>query len=215
MSYKSEWLKNVQAGYPEAWRGYLGEKEKLVIEHKLSKYFLWDDYFKPHQNFFLRWLQDSMKDRSITILDAGCGIGFLALRLHDLGYDNYYGIDKKASSIAVGIKLLSRFSLTAHLQVGRIEQTSFKNGQFDVICVLDTSYGGNFNMDSACKEGYRILKLKGYLVMDVAYSPLECYERLYSKDEMRRYLSSFSDVEFRDIPKREKLKYGVVARKCS
>lgn len=211
--HKSEWLKRVQAQYPERRRRYLAEKERFATEHGLHKYFSWDDYFKPHQNFFLNWLQNNIQNKNAAILDVGCGVGFLALRLHDLGYDNYYGIDINDSSIAVGIKLLSKFNLNPRLQVGQAEQTSFGDGQFDVVCVLDASYVNCFNMVSACKEIHRILKPKGHLVMDVAYTPLECYKRLYNQDEMRKHLSDFSDVKFMAIPKREKLKYGVVARK--
>lgn len=214
MSYNSEWLKNVQSKYPKSRRAYLAEKERLAIEHRLHKYFPWDDYFKPHQNFFLKWLQGNVPDKNAAILDMGCGVGFLALRLHDLGYDNYHGIDHNSSYIAVGIKLLSKFNLNPRLQAGRVEQTNFGDEQFDVVCVLDASYSGCFNMDLACKEIHRVLKPKGYLVMDVAYTPLEFYKRLYSKDEMRKHLSDFGDVKFMVIPKREKLKYGVVARKC-
>lgn len=211
--YKTEWLKNVQSKYPESHRAYLAEKEKLALEHGLHKYFLWDDYFKPHQNFFLSWLEENMPSRDVAILDAGCGIGFLALRLHDLGYNNYQGIDINESNIRVGIKLLSKFELDPNLRSGSIEETGFEEGRFDVVCALDASYDSGFSMDLACKEIHRVLKQGGYLVTDIAYAPLEYYDNLYSKDEMEKHLSGFSNVEFLTIPKREKLKYGVVARR--
>lgn len=193
---------------------YLAEKDKLVRKHGLHKYFLWDDYFKPHQNFFLKWLQGNVPDKNAAVLDMGCGVGFLALRLHDLGYDNYHGIDVNGKRIEAARKLLTRFGLKPRMWVEQGEHTHFRDGQFDIVCVLDAAYLNDFHMEFACKEIHRILKPKGYLVMDVAYTPLECYKRLYSKGEMKKHLSYFGSVEFKNIPKREGLKYAVVARKC-
>jgi len=213
MYEKGKWLRRVQSGYPEKWKEYLAEKERLVVEYGLHKYFLWDDYFKPHQNFFLRWLWDTLPNRDTAILDAGCGIGFLALRLHNLGYNDYHGIDVNESSIAVGTKLLSKFGLDPNLRSGSVGETGFEEGQFNVVCALDASYDSGFDMERACKEAHRVLKRRGYLVMDIAYTPSELYTKLYGKDEMEEYLSDFSSVEFLSIPKREDLKYGVVARR--
>lgn len=200
---------------------YLAEKERLVKESSLKykKYFLWDDYFKPHQNFFLNWLRNNIKDKNVAILDIGCGIGFLALRLHALGYNNYYGIDHAFTSsesikqLEVGRKLLIKFGLKPRFWVERASHTHFEDGQFDVVCVLDLAYNKNFQMDTACEEIHRILKPGGHLVMDVSCKHRKAYANLYTKEEMKKYLSGFS-VEFRVVPKREHFKLGVVARKC-
>jgi len=194
---------------------YLAEKDRLVKKHKLHRFFLWDDYQKPHINFFLRWLQDNIKSKdAAAILDVGCGVGFLGLQLHDLGYGNYYGIDIDGASILSAGELLTKFGLKPRFWVESAEHTHFEDGQFDVVCSFNAPYDTRFHMGASCKEFHRILKPEGYAVMDIAYKPMPGIpKRLYTKEEMRKHLSDFSSVEFKNIPKRENIKYGVVARK--
>jgi len=193
---------------------YLAEKEKLVKEcGGLHPYFLLDDYEKSHQNFFLRWLQANIRDKDATILDVGCGTGFLALRLHDLGYDNYCGIDIDLyHTIGIARELLAKFGLEPHLWVEQAEHTHFQDGQFDVVCVLDASYFKDFHMAATCKEAHRVLKHRGYLVMDVESkpSPMKVHPNFYNKEEMKKHLSDFSDIEFREL---STTRYFVLARK--
>lgn len=176
---------------------YLAEKGRLAKECGLPPYFMLDDYEKPHQNFFLKWIQDNIRDKDAAILDVGCGVGFLALRLHELGYGNYCGIDIDLHhTIGVGRELIARFGLEPRLWVERAERTHFEDGQFDVVCVLDVSYYKDFHMGAACKEAHRVLKHGGYLVMDVEFKPMKVHPNFYTREEIKEYLSDFSDIQF-------------------
>lgn len=182
----------------------IAEKDRLVREYKLHRYFLLDDYHKPHQNSFLKWLQDTIEDKNAAILDVGCGVGFLALRLHEIGYDNYHGIDINGKRIEAARKLLARFDLKPRLWVERGEHTHFRDGQFDVVCMLDTP---DLHMGAACKEAHRVLKHGGYLVVA---------SKTHTKREMERYLKLFvvSECVSDSSDQHRPLKFCAAARKC-
>ncbi len=193
-------------------RAYLAEKERLIRKYGLHQHFLSNR--SPHQDFFLRWLLDNARDKDAAILDAGCGPGFLALRLHELGYDNYCGIDIKSARIEAAKELLTRFGIAPRLWVEDMEHTHFEDGRFDVVCVLDASYLKEFHMGPACREIHRILGPNGRLVMDITFKRMPFTHHVFTKGETRKHLSGFNDIEFREIDSKQRVKYGVVARKC-
>lgn len=71
-----------------------------------------------------------------TVLDVGCGGGFLAEEFAKDGYD-VTGIDPAANSIACAAEHAARTGLPIRYRVGRGESLPFANGSFDMVACCD------------------------------------------------------------------------------
>lgn len=110
-------------------------------------------------------LVDSISTDGKKLLDVGCGGGSYASEFLQKGYE-VYGIDISSEMIEQARKLLSEEGLIqhAHFSQGDIENLSFSDNFFDVVCsagvleYLETD-------DKAVKEIFRVLKPDGIAII--------------------------------------------------
>jgi ubiquinone/menaquinone biosynthesis C-methylase UbiE len=103
------------------------------------------------------------KEKTIKLLDAGCGSGFMLSQLEDL-YQDGYGIDMSPEAIEFGQPFTR-----AKLQVGNAEKLEFIDKEFD--CIISTDAFEHIPDDKAAmEEAHRVLKDNGYIII---YTPSE------------------------------------------
>lgn len=99
--------------------------------------------------------------RAVTILDAGCGTGFLMTRLGTIG--RAFGIDIAAAALS-----FCRQRGLSRISQGSVMALPFKNESFDVIVSTDVLYHrGVTDDDRALSEFHRILRKGGLLILNV------------------------------------------------
>ena len=112
--------------------------------------------------FKVRVIRDLLRgEKTGTVLDAGCGSGFMLSQLHSL-YDRGEGIDMSPEAIAFGQQFTK-----AKLAVGNAEKLSFGEGTFDAVISTDAIEHIVDDLTSL-KEARRVLKPGGTLVV---YTP--------------------------------------------
>jgi 2-polyprenyl-3-methyl-5-hydroxy-6-metoxy-1,4-benzoquinol methylase len=83
----------------------------------------------------IRAIQDSAIPKQATILDAGCGGGYVLGELHENGYQDVYGFDISESGITVGKKtyeyLKERYAI--HDGYEATLPASFPQGAYDLV----------------------------------------------------------------------------------
>ena len=100
-----------------------------------------------------------IKDKSETILEAGCGAGRILRYYHNKNY-KIIGID----FIKEAIEKLKIVDKTLDVRFGDILNLEFKNESFDIVLAFGLYH--NFhseNLQKSVKETYRILKKGGKL----------------------------------------------------
>ena len=100
------------------------------------------------------------KTRPLSILDAGCGTGFLGTKLLEFG--NVEGIDVHPEAI----RLARKRGIT--VRNASVSDLPFPGNTFDVITCIDVLYHKGVQNDTqALKEFYRVLKPAGILLLRV------------------------------------------------
>lgn len=111
----------------------------------------------PKDDFPWFYLKNYLNDdRSIKILDAGCGSGKYCDKLISIGYKNVYGIDLLGEK-SFKHKVFSYFQ-------GSIDSTPFNDNEFDLIFANSVIYHLN-NPNAGIIELKRILKPTGILII--------------------------------------------------
>ena len=137
-----------------------------------------------------------------TILDAGCGSGYL---FHSLAKRNipaiYYGIDASPTLIAIGKEIMPSFGLSAdHLQVIRIEDLEADVDH--VICLNVLSNIDNYHkpLERLMLSAKKTLVLRESLSDHSSYRyvedkyldvPLNVYVNTYSMKEISGFIESY------------------------
>ncbi len=108
--------------------------------------------FKLIQNFF-------PKNRTLRILDAGCGTGLLIKKMEK--YGQVWGVDISSQALRYchkrGIK---------NVKLGSVTKLPLKNNFFDLVVCLDVLYHKKVQDDrKALFEFYRVLKPGGILIL--------------------------------------------------
>ena len=115
---------------------------------------------KFYRNFLIKKLKffEITKDKNSSILDFGCGFGYILNYFYSRGYRNLYGVDPDKEFLKRVPK-----QIKTSLQFG--EKTNFEDNSFDVVfvyCVLH-HLEKDKNYFEAIDEIMRVLKPKGYL----------------------------------------------------
>ena len=110
-------------------------------------------------NYPLKYSNMVIKDKSETILEAGCGAGRILRYYHNKNY-KIIGID----FIKEAIEKLKIVDKTLDVRFGDILNLEFKNESFDIVLAFGLYH--NFhseNLQKSVKETYRVLKKGGKL----------------------------------------------------
>ncbi len=123
-------------------------------------------FFKNRKNNSLKYILKYLPNiKNKTILDFGCGNGYLLKKLNIYNPKKVYGIDTSKLMID---KAKDNLKETGFLSVQNIEKTNFKNNSFDlVISRFSLHYLKTFN--KAYIEINRILKKNGCLILVVSH----------------------------------------------
>jgi len=118
-------------------------------------------------------------DESAKILDAGCGIGELAVFIDPDAYE-YTGLDLAESYLEV-----ARTRTPGHEFVqGKLEALPFPNEHFDMVLCTDV-LEHVLHLDDAVRELLRVLKPEGILIARV---PLEVSIQQYVQPSAFKYI---------------------------
>jgi SAM-dependent methyltransferase len=102
--------------------------------------------------------------KSGAVLDAGCGIGGLLLRLS--GRFRLVGLDLSADYVNIASERLPE----GEFMEGRIEQMPFEDSSFDTVVTTDV-LEHVLHLDDALRELLRVLKPGGHLIARVPIEP--------------------------------------------
>lgn len=128
----------------------------------------YDDGFegKFSQKFYQALLSQIKIKSSKTVLDVGCGTGYLLRKIDDSHRINGYGIDVEENMIQVAKKQCPKMNI----QQSTCEETPFDNDTFDLITAC-MAYHHFSDKQGFAKESARILKREGYLYIADPYFP--------------------------------------------
>lgn len=133
---------------------------KNMYRNERSHYF----YVATHQLVLslIRIFKPSKK-HALKILDAGCGTGLLAKKMHVFG--EVIGIDINSEAL--------RFARKRQVKVKKasIEKLPFSGRVFDVVVSIDVLTSSIKNDLVALREFYRVLKPNGILILRVSAHP--------------------------------------------
>lgn len=158
-----------------------------ILENEDTHFF----YVSVHELVLKLVDQHHRPDKSSKVLDAGCGVGGLALKLRR------YGEVTALDANETAIELSSRRGLNA--VKGSIEQLPFEDEAFDLITCVDVIYHSDVTSDArALAELFRVLRPGGTLVMRVParrelysqHDVLVKTARRYSVNEVRNLLNA-------------------------
>ncbi|MFT5725602.1 MAG: 2-polyprenyl-3-methyl-5-hydroxy-6-metoxy-1,4-benzoquinol methylase [Bacteroidia bacterium] len=91
-------------------------------------------HFNQQVRYFVREFQNLVPaDKSVQILDIGCGTGSLIKALNTLGYNNTYGVDLSEEQV----KMASAFGIACIVQADVKDYLQDKAGVYDVIFAVD------------------------------------------------------------------------------
>jgi 2-polyprenyl-6-hydroxyphenyl methylase/3-demethylubiquinone-9 3-methyltransferase len=99
-----------------------------------------------------------------TVLDVGCGGGFLAEEFAKDGFQ-VTGIDPSAKSVAAARKHAAESGLLIRYEVGRGEMMPFPDGSFDLVACCDVLEHVD-DLEKVIREVSRLLKPKGVFFYD-------------------------------------------------
>ncbi|MGL5021063.1 MAG: class I SAM-dependent DNA methyltransferase [Mycoplasmatales bacterium] len=133
----------------------------------LAKYY---DYLQKEMDYekWVNWILNEAPDRNISILEVGCGTGFLATRLYDLDYKNIDAFDLSEEMIYHA----NMREYNINFFVDNIATFKTEKKYDLIICFMDTF---NYIIDdkdikSSLKNMHAALSDNGVLIMDIHQS---------------------------------------------
>jgi 2-polyprenyl-6-hydroxyphenyl methylase/3-demethylubiquinone-9 3-methyltransferase len=114
--------------------------------------------------FFTKHFPRVSRNQSLSVLDIGCGGGYLSEALAQYNY-NVTGVDMSASSIAIARQHAKSLHLKIKYMVGSATELPFEDNAFDVIVASDV-LGHIPELTIALDEIFRVLKPKGIFLFD-------------------------------------------------
>ena len=175
---------------------YLGIHENQYKHFRKIGRESWSD--PEDMKFLLDYVLETIKkfdlDKSIKILELGCGDAELSLALVELGY-SVSGVDISPTAIEWAKEKAADRNLKADFYVGDVLNMEFDDNSFDIVvdshclhCIIGK------DRDFFLKEAKRILKKDGLLIGNTMCDTIS--------DDIKEYLND----------KREMIKNGVVGR---
>lgn len=167
---------------------------KLMAESEAEHW-----WFRAKADIVINQLENVVGSiRGKTILDIGCGTGYMMKRLKELGA-HVYGVDMSEAAAR-----FAQEKVCSDVRVGEAENIPFPDHSFDIVLALDVIE--HVDDDSkAVREAFRVLKQGGIMIATVpAFMFLwsKQDERLHHKRRYRKseFLRLFnSDFEIRKL----------------
>ena len=135
-----------------------------------SRYYnKWHDKSEKHRNYLYTYYSRILTphlpaDRTISILDIGCGMGFTLWTLEKLGYSNNEGIDTDPDQI----QSCNELGINAQLVTDTVDFLSNKKKSYDLIILLDVlEHIPHIEQIDFLYSCYHSLKEKGRLICTV------------------------------------------------
>mgnify|MGYP006429237731 FL=1 len=133
--------------------------------HNVKEYWAsrWDEIpaDQPMENrevYPLKYAEETVKDRSAKILEAGCGAGRILRYYHNQGLD-IVGMD----FVQVAIDKLQEIDSSLKVEVGNITNLRFDDESFKYVLAFGLYHNLEDGLDLAINETYRILENGGYV----------------------------------------------------
>jgi SAM-dependent methyltransferase len=156
------------------------------------KTYLWGDdpdFIGPQLYYRFSLITDKLRQfiKQGYILDAGCGDGFLSLRLCRLGYD-LIAIDNSDICITNVKRKLAAANLTHHLKTekGNLIRLPFKRSTFDAVICSDVLEHITEDV-KVIDEFFRVIKPGGLCIVTVPGKPELWHEIDDISGHVRRY----------------------------
>lgn len=111
--------------------------------------------------------QKSIKNKSVQLLEIGCGTGRISFGLSQLGYDNITATDFSKKMIIRAKTLNEKYKTKIDFQKQDATNLTFKENQFGAIIFGFNGMmqiPGELNRRKAMKESYRVLIPGGYFI---------------------------------------------------
>ena len=121
--------------------------------------------------------------KTIKILDAGCGTGYVAEVLSKLNYKNITGIDFSEEMLAIARSKKIYKKLMCQSLIEKIE---LRSKQFDLIICTGVLTSGHVG-PSAINELVRLLKPQGFFVCSIA-------ESVYKKNGFEKEINNLKNL---------------------
>jgi ubiquinone/menaquinone biosynthesis C-methylase UbiE len=109
------------------------------------------------------------KDKSVCILNVGCGAGRETIALHEMGYCNTIGIDCTKELLDVARQQAKDKNLSIDFRLANAAELPFPDGSYDLITLFANIYGHVIpRMDrvNTLKEIKRCLKSGGLILLE-------------------------------------------------
>ncbi len=171
---------------------------KLAKEYELRYTTECGKLFQEYWNNAI--LKEIPQDKSLKVLDLGCGVGILLGAFGDR-YGQIYGLDLSVDMLK---SMPRRHPSIKGVVAGNSATLPYLSATFDVVVCRGSLHHNRLLLDSVLKEIYRILKEEGYLVLSepsndsllVRLARTTMYNRLDKFDEDDR---GFCSAELFDL----------------
>lgn len=133
---------------------------KNIFENEETHFY----YVSAHNlviSLIKKFLQTTNNQQPVTILDAGCGTGFLAKKLQKFGNVSAVDISPEAQKL---VKLRG-----VNFKLASVTKLPFRKNYFDLVVSIDViNHKSIKNIDTVLKEFLRVLKPGGILILKVS-----------------------------------------------
>lgn len=146
-------------------------------------------------------IEDYLKDKKYdTLLDIGCGTGYLIDMLSKEHNATFTGLDLSPEMIK---QAEAKNILNAKFIEGRSDKLPFEDNSFDIV-TCSQSFHHYPETDPAMKEAYRVLKPGGlYIISDTGVGPFKAFGAKFD-DFFYRTFSNSGDCNISYLEKAEK-----------
>ena len=194
------------------------KKQDYELFHKNSKSLTaipGQDNFTYRQifKFITHNVLDKLNNRSVKVLDVGCGVGSISTYLADKGYE-VMGIDVSENAIKACLKAKENLGIkNAQFKISDILNFNSKQ-KFDLIILNEVIE--HIESDSkALQKIYRLLRDKGFLLLTTPSinAPLYKLRLLEAFDKKVGHLRRYSQEKLEKLIKKEGFRIETIEKK--
>lgn len=104
-----------------------------LYENSGFDYTLEASFLKKTYGYYLQELLSNFPNKSLSLLDIGCGNGFFLEEAREMGVSDVYGIEPGKPSVMTAQKWLQK-----RIKIGFFNNRSYKKNTFDIVCCFHT-----------------------------------------------------------------------------